>query len=45
MRKPSHSCFNGMIKKKIMQAWPNDVIVTVRGQGYRFEAEHSDDAI
>lgn len=35
----------GRLRKKIMQAWPNDVIVTVRGQGYRFDAEHSDDAI
>lgn len=35
----------GRLRKKIMQAWPNDVIVTVRRQGYRFDAEHSDDAI
>lgn len=35
----------GRLRKKIMQAWPNDVIVTVRGQGYRFDAEHSDDTI
>ncbi|WP_063656575.1 two-component system response regulator PhoP [Candidatus Arsenophonus triatominarum] len=35
----------GRLRKKIMQAWPNDVIVTVRGQGYRFDAEHSNDAI
>uniref|UniRef100_A0A3B0LUN0 Virulence transcriptional regulatory protein PhoP n=1 Tax=Arsenophonus endosymbiont of Trialeurodes vaporariorum TaxID=235567 RepID=A0A3B0LUN0_9GAMM len=35
----------GRLRKKIMQAWPDDVIVTVRGQGYRFDAEHSDDAI
>ncbi len=35
----------GRLRKKIMQAWPNYVIVTVRGQGYRFDAEHSDDTI
>lgn len=35
----------GRLRKKIMQAWPNDVIVTVRGQGYRFDAEHSDGTI
>lgn len=35
----------GRLRKKIMQVWPNDVIVTVRGQGYRFDAEQPDDAI
>nr|CBA72665.1 two-component system, OmpR family, response regulator PhoP [Arsenophonus nasoniae] len=35
----------GRLRKKIMQEWPNDVIVTVRGQGYRFDAEQPDDAI
>ncbi|MFS1539953.1 MAG: two-component system response regulator PhoP [Candidatus Phlomobacter fragariae] len=35
----------GRLRKKIMQGWPNDVIVTVRGQGYRFDTEHSDNAI
>lgn len=35
----------GRLRKKIMQAWPNDVIVTVRRQGYCFDAEHSDDTI
>ncbi|HGJ5860162.1 MAG TPA: two-component system response regulator PhoP [Arsenophonus nasoniae] len=33
----------GRLRKKIMQEWPNDVIVTVRGQGYRFDAEQPDD--
>lgn len=36
---------HGAITKKIMQVWPNDVIVTVRGQGYRFDAEHPNNAI
>lgn len=35
----------GRLRKKIMQVWPNDVIVTVRGQGYRFDAEQPDEAI
>ncbi|WGO84632.1 two-component system response regulator PhoP [Arsenophonus apicola] len=35
----------GRLRKKIMQVWPNDVIVTVRGQGYRFDAEQADEAI
>lgn len=35
----------GRLRKKIMQVWPNDVIVTVRGQGYRFDAEQPNDAI
>lgn len=35
----------GRLRKKIMQEWPNDVIVTVRGQGYRFDAEQPNDAI
>ncbi|MCG5388883.1 winged helix-turn-helix domain-containing protein, partial [Providencia rettgeri] len=27
----------GRLRKKILQKYDNDVIVTVRGQGYRFD--------
>ncbi|PHM45928.1 DNA-binding transcriptional regulator PhoP [Xenorhabdus mauleonii] len=32
----------GRLRKKILNEWPNEVIVTVRGQGYRFDVKEQD---
>ncbi|MDX7991338.1 two-component system response regulator PhoP [Xenorhabdus littoralis] len=32
----------GRLRKKILNEWPEDVIVTVRGQGYRFDVKEHD---
>ncbi|MDX7985792.1 two-component system response regulator PhoP [Xenorhabdus sp. 12] len=32
----------GRLRKKISNEWPNEVIVTVRGQGYRFDVKEQD---
>ncbi len=37
LRKSYYRCFNGPITQKIQQFHSDDVIVAVRGQGYRFD--------
>ena len=34
--------FVGRLRKKIKAVYPQELIVTVRGQGYRFAAPHND---